>query len=440
MSLVTAMNSGATGLEAASTDLSIVGDNIANASTVGFKSSRATFADAMAQSIDAGDTNAGQRGLGTRVQTSQKIMTQGALTNTGVATDMGIDGEGFFVVRKSEGQNAGNYYSRAGQFTMDKDGYLVNLEGLRVQGYAANAQGELNYAALSDLQVGSASTQAQPTETISIRANLKADATVIAAFDPADAAGTSNFSAATTIYDSLGAAHQVTLYFTKTGELPNTWQYNVTTDSAKVTAPLAGGAPDPSVIAQGTLEYDTEGRLVTVSGQTVQFRPIGAVDQDGLTFNFGTPYDAAIPGSGTDGVTQFTTPTSTVSFLSQDGASAGELARISIDPSGTVGGAFTNGTTRVLGQIALATFQASDKLQRLGGNLYQASLESGQPTIGAAGEGGRGSILAGTLEQSNVDLASEFIRMLTAQRTFQANSKTLTTADQLLQELMTIKR
>ncbi|MBX7114019.1 MAG: flagellar hook-basal body complex protein, partial [Myxococcaceae bacterium] len=171
--------------------------------------------------------------------------------------------------------------------------------------------------------------------------------------------------------------------------------------------------------------------------QTSNFTPLGSVNPQALNFNFGDP--TAASGTGAKGLTQFASP-STVTFMNQDGYASGELARISIEADGTIMGAFTNGQSRALGQVALADFEAPDRLERLGGNLYGEMPASGQPTLGAPGNGGRGSVVAGALEQSNIDLATEFVRMISAQRGFQANSKTITTADQLLNELIALKR
>ncbi len=428
MSLSTALFSGATGLESSSLDLSVIGDNIANANTVGFKSSRATFEDALAQNLNS---NSGQRGLGTKLQTVQRMVTQGSLTNTGLATDLAIDGPGLFVVHGSHSGHQGSFYTRAGQFTLDSNGYLVNLDGLRVQGYPANSTGAIQ-PNLGDLLVGEATTQPQPTSTIQLRANLQSDAEIpTVPFDLNDAAATSNFSVASTAYDSLGNAHQISIYFRRNG--PGTWEFHAATDGGGV----QGGMPGmPMEIASGSLSFDEQGRLMD-QNQNTSFNPQGAVSPQSLSFSFGS--GTSTGGSGLDGITQFANASS-ISFVNQNGYGSGELSSISIDTQGIVTGAFSNGLTRSLGQVAIADFSATDKLTRMGGNLLMQTPASGDPAIGAAGEGARGAIVAGALEQSNVDLASEFIRMITAQRNFQANSKTVTTADQLLAELMSIKR
>jgi flagellar hook protein FlgE len=431
MSLITALYTGASGLESSSIELSVVGDNIANSNTIGFKGGRAAFADAMAQNMIGGTNgSAGQRGLGTKLQMIQKILTQGALSSTGLATDLAIQGNGFFAVKGSVAGQTGQYYTRAGQFTIDNKGFLTNLDGMRVQGFTADGAGTINLAGLGDLKVGEATGQPRPTGTITVRANLQSDAALMPAWDVANPTTTSNFSTGITIYDSLGKAHQANVYFRRNGA--GDWEWHALADGGG----LNGGMPGVQAeIASGTATFDSQGRL-TATTTVSNFTPAGAVSPQPLTFNFGTPVPG---GTGLDGLTQFASP-SAATFLNQDGYTSGDLARINIDNQGRVVGAFTNGQTRVLAQVALASFEAPDQMMRVGANLYGETPAGGPANIGEPGTGTRGSVTAGALEQSNVDLASEFIRMIAAQRGFQANSKTLTTADQLLAELMTIKR
>ncbi|MBK7858967.1 MAG: flagellar hook protein FlgE [Archangiaceae bacterium] len=423
MSLLTSLYTGTTGMQANSLDLAVIGDNIANANTIGFKSGRTAFEDMMATSLIG---NSGQLGLGANVQTIQKLITQGALTTTGLATDLALQGNGMFVVKGNHNGTDGQFYTRAGQFTVDKDGYLVNLEGMRVQGYPASATGTVQ-AGLNDLLVGKASSAPLATTTITLQANLDARTAVNATpFDPANPKATSDFASSTTVYDSLGVAHTVDIYYKKTAA--GGWDWHAETDGGGV---QGGTANIPTEIGAGTLTFDASGNL-TASTQAAApvFNPIGAVQPQALTFDFGT---------GTSGVTQFGS-TNTNAFISQNGYGAGTLSNINIDEKGNVVGAFSNGQTRTLGEVAVAKFESPDQLERAGGNLFNAMPGAGEPNIGAAATGGRGAIVAGALEQSNVDLATEFVRMIAAQRGFQANSKTISTADQLLAELMTLKR
>lgn len=420
--MISSLYTAVTGLAANSQELGIIGDNIANASTIGFKGSRAAFEEALASSLLGGSSGAG---LGVQLQAVQRILTQGALLSTGVSTDLALQGPGFFVVRGGHAGREGTFFTRAGQFTVDATGFLVNLDGLRLQGYGADATGAIG-GTLGDLDVGSASSPPHATESLVLRANLNADATVPEPWDPARAGATSTFNTSVTAYDSLGRSHQIEVYFRKTdtGE----WEWHAVTDGAGLEGGTAGTSTE---IAGGTLSFDSDGKL-TASTQSSNFRPRGASGPQALQFDLGTV-------GGTAGVTQFA-DASAVSFVSQDGYGAGELTAVSVDGEGRVVGAFTNGQSRVLGQVAVAEFAAPDQLERLGGNLYGVMPNAGQPTVGTPGSGGRGSIAAGALEQSNVDLASEFVRMISAQRGFQANSKTITTADQLLSDLIQLKR
>ena len=430
MSLLTSLASGTSGLSSASADLAVIGDNIANANTVGFKAGRAAFEDTLAQTVIGGD---GQIGLGSRMQAVQKLITQGALSSTGVSTDLALQGNGFFEVRGTTGDGRnGTYLTRAGQFTVDNSGYLVNLDGLRVQGYAADPVGNIT-SALGDLQVGNASSQPSMTNTISLKANLQADAALPAAWDPLNPAATSNFSTSATIYDSLGKSYQVQMYFARTGN--GAWDWHAMTDGAGV----VGGTPGvPSQIASGSLTFDSAGRLTSPPAPPQTFNPQNANPQP-LTFDFGTPYVAGGTATGLDGITQFASPSAST-FVGQDGFAPGELTSVQIDKKGTVLGVFTNGQTRALARVGVARVAASDQLERVGGNLYGLTPSSGDAVMGAAGEGGRAFISAGTLEGSNVDIAEQFVKMIAAQRAFEANSKTITTADQLLSELIQMKR
>jgi len=429
MSLFTALSSGASGLEASSLDLSVVGDNIANANTVGYKLGRADFEDALTQNIIGG---AGDVGLGSQLEAVQTILTQGSLTSTGNATDLALQGNGFFVVNGDYNGQDSDYYTRDGQFSIDKDGYLVNQEDLRVQGYTANASGAVS-GIQGDLLVGTASAQPQPTANITIKANLDADATPItAAFDPTDST-TYNFTTSATIYDSLGAAHQTQVFFQETAQ--GTWDWNAMTDGGGLQGGTAGTLTS---IASGTLTFDSNGKLETSTQNAgVQFNPLGATAPQALNFDFGDPTSTG--GTGLAGVTQFASASAST-FIGQDGYGSGQLSSISVDSQGMINGTFSNGQTRVLGEVAVANFSAADQLQSVGGNLYSQSQASGQPVVGAPGAGGRASIISGSLEQSNVDLTQQFVEMIAAQRSFEANSKSISTVDQLLSELIAMKR
>jgi len=421
MSLTTGLNAGTSGLLASSQELGVIGDNIANANTIGFKKGRAAFQEALAQSM----LGAGGIGGGTRLEAVQRIVSGGALVATGVPTDLAVDGDGFFVVRGSHSGMQGTWYTRDGRMRVDADGYLSTAEGLRVEGWSATGDA-IAGGPPGDLRVGSATAPPQATARVTVRANLQADATPpSAAWDAANAAATSNFSTGTVVYDSLGVAHQVDVYFRKDAD--GSWSWHALAAGAGT-----GAAGTRTEIAAGTLRFDTAGRLSS-STQTGTFNPTGAAQPQALAFDFGTA------GAGDGSVTQFAAP-SAAAFVGQDGWPSGDLAALRFEPDGRITATFTNGRERVVGRVALARFAAPDRLARDGGNLLGATSDSGAPAIGGADEGGRGSLVSGSLEQSNVDLAEEFVRMIAAQRGFEANSKTITTADQLLSELIALKR
>lgn len=428
MSILSALNTGAGGIGANSLELSVIGDNIANANTVGFKSSRAVFEDQLAETM-IGQGQA-QVGLGTRLQTVQRMNMQGAMLTTNRATDMALEGSGYFVVKGALNGRGGEYYTRAGQFTIDKDGYMTNLQGLRVQGYPADAAGTITRS-IGDLRVNNAASSPSPTSNIGMRANLQADAAILPAWDPTNPSGTSNFQNTVIVYDSLGSAHQVDTYFRKSAA--GAWEWHAMTDGGGLQGGIAG---TPTEIQGGTMTFGTNGEL-TQTTTAGAFNPLGATVPQPLTFDFGSTTTEG--GTGLDGMTQFSSPFAN-SFLSQDGYASGDLSSVNVDNQGQIVGQFTNGESRVLGQVAVATFQAEENLERVGGNMFAARPDAGTANLGAPGGSGRASVIAGALEQSNVDMANEFVRMIAAQRGFEANSKTITTADQLLSELMSLKR
>jgi len=426
------MNSGVSGLKAESDALGVVGDNIANVNTVGFKAQRAVFEDVLGHSILAG-TSSGLPGSGVRVGQVTQMFTQGTLQNTGVSTDIALNGDGFFVVKGNVDGVSSNFYTRAGEFTLDKDGKLSNPQGLKVQGYAANGDGTFA-ASISDVTAPTAALPARATQSLSITANLDASAPIpTLAFDVTDPANTSNFSTTMSIYDSLGNAHTANVYFAKTAA--NTYDYHVLVPTNDITPPATG----QTEIGTGTLAFTTNGALNTVTGTTpsatVSFA--GATAGQAINIDFGTPISAG--GTGLDGTTQFGSPAN-VSSQSQDGYASGDFSGVQVDGQGVVTGLYTNGQKIAMSQLAVAKFRDNEALGRAGQNVWIDTRESGTAALGTAGSGGRGATTGGALEGSNVDLAEEFVSMIQHQRSFSANSKTITTADEMLQELINIKR
>lgn len=418
-----AMNSGVSGLIAEQQALGVVGDNIANVNTVGYKAERAIFEDVLGHSILAG-TSSGLPGAGVAIGAIKQNYTQGSLNTTGISTDVALSGDGFFVANGSVDGITGNFYTRAGQFTLDKDGYLVNPSTLKIQGYAANGDGTYS-ASLSSIQAPTSSIQPRATTGAAVTANLDANA-VVPANAWGDTASTfasqANFSTTQTVYDTLGNAHTMDLYFRNTGT--GTWDWHAVMDGT-------------DTASTGSLTFGTNGALTGATGTTVTYAPTGA-DPMSITLNFGTPVAAGeppVPGS----MTGFAS-SSNVSSQSQDGYTSGDFSGISIDGQGVVMGLYTNGQKIAISQMGVAKFRSNDGLGRAGESLWIDTRESGPAAMGTAASGGRGSVSAGAVESSNVDLATEFVSLIQHQRSFSANSKTITTADEMLQELINIKR
>ncbi len=426
-----AMYSGVSGLRAEGEALGVVGDNIANVNTVGFKAQRAVFQDVLGHSILAG-TSSALPGSGVRMGDVQQLFTQGNLTNTGVSTDVALNGDGFLVVGGTVDGITGNFYTRAGQLTIDNGGVLVNQQGLSVQGYLANADGTLQ-ASISDLRVPTASLSPFATTEIEVTANLDPRAEILT-FDILQPDTTSNFSTSITVFDSLGTARTLDVYFNNAGG--NLYNYTVVADGAE----LAGGTPGTdTIVGTGSLQFTTDGALdtATTPPPSLNFAG-GATANQEIDLNFGD--DITTDGAtGLGGTTQFASE-SAVSSQAQDGFASGEFSGLAIDGTGLVQGLYTNGQKIAIGRLAVAKFRSNDGLGRAGQNLWIETRESGTAALGAAGAGGRASVSSGALESSNVDLGEEFVGLIQHQRSFSANSKTITTADEMLQELINIKR
>jgi flagellar hook protein FlgE len=434
MAIFGALSTARSGLIATGASLSVIGNNIANVNTVGFKGSRTEFADLL--SAQGGGGNAGKIGLGVRIGSISAAFTQGNIESTAGPTDLAIEGNGFFVVSAG----AGNLYTRAGNFRLDVEGKLVSFQGLPVQGFALNSLDQ-PVGAPQDIQVTGASSQPRATALVGLKANLQADAPIIAggfvtdSFDTAFA--TSNFTTSMNVFDSLGARHTLNFFFTKTAA--NTWDYHVGVDGHDIDPNTSPGTLN--VIANGTLEFNEDGSLKSAPDPaTASVTFAGAAAQD-ITLGFGTPNADFVnnPGKGIDGVTQFAGP-SAASFQSQNGFGAGQLLNLEFSEAGVVTGIFDNGQSRPLFQLALANFTAADALTPLGNGLYRESVGSGSPAIGAPQSGGLGNIVSGALEQSNVAIAQEFIDLISTQRSFQANARVITSSDQLLTDLINIVR
>ncbi|MFQ5427402.1 MAG: flagellar hook protein FlgE [Thermodesulfobacteriota bacterium] len=547
----TSLFTGISGLNANLAELSVVGNNIANVNTVGFKTSRAMFSDLLSQTLNAGGSPK-QIGLGVDMTGVEKLFNQGAMETTGNAFDLAISGGGFFVLQ-DPGLNKPSY-SRAGQFHTDKDNYLVNPDNLRLQGFLANSSGVLGNT-VQDIQLTTNNVAPNSTSKVDISVNLDSNAPVTGyvftsgtndtlvfdvggapitaslvtdgglvtgtandggsvaaaiksaleakngttdtysvgydgktgkytvtnetgngttltldwststsatllgynavssgpiaagASDTSDLAGgaftlakageTSNFSAPVTIYDTLGNSHVITTYFRKNtvGTSGNTWDWYSVVDAADSTS----GSSE--VQANGSMTFDTTGALFSESAVTYPtggFDFAGGVNQNQIiAFDFGTGITAG--GTGTDGTTQYGVGSSLLS-LKQDGFAPGTLQRLDVGTDGLITGVFSNGTNRSIARIMLADFPNLTGLSSAGSGLFSETSSSGQRLLNAPGSGGVGMLRASTLELSTVDIAQEFVKMITAQRGFQANSRIITTTDALLAELVNLKR
>src|SRR5579863_2676881 len=414
------------GLTAESTALSAIANNLTNQNTTGYKDTSVLFSDLFYQSL--GTTGSGdpiQVGAGTQVSSMPSLFTQGSVSATGVPTDVAIQGTGFFAVQNSSGVIN---YTRAGDFSVDANNYLVTSEGQQVLGYPA-VNGVVNTGAgIAPIQLG-AGTISPPTAT----ANAELTLNLNAAATP----GTT-FSTPVTIYDSLGAAHTLTATFTNNG--PNSWNYSLSIPPTDLSTVGATG-----VLATGTLTFNGNGVLTgdtattggTVTGTLSDITGIpikgfadGASDQ---TFNWN------VLNGTTPLVTQVAAPSSTTS-TEQDGSSSGSLVNFSIGSDGTITGSFSNGKTQALGEVGLANFANQDGLQLDGNTDYSPTLASGPAVVGVPGAGGLGTISGGSLELSNVDIATEFANLIVAQRGYEADAKAVTTFDQVTQDTIALKQ
>lgn len=392
------------GLNAASTNLSVTGNNIANSTTTGFKSSRAQFADVFslgAQGI----------GNGVRVAAVNQQFEQGGIDFTDNPLDMAISGEGFFTLN----DNGSLVYTRSGAFGVDRDGYVVNSKNQRLQVFPPAGNGTFNTGALSDLQLVATDSIPQSTGNVTMTFNLPASASPpsVPTFDPADPKSYTQ-STSMTVYDSLGMTHTSTYYFVKTATTGN-WDMRTYVDGTAV-----GGAT--------TLSYSSSGLLASPAGGTI-------------TLPAYTPANGAAPMNMTvdvQGSTQFGNPFG-VNSMSQDGYAAGRLSSIDVDSEGVVFARYTNGRSASLGKIVLSNFPNAQGLQQLGDSNWGESFASGQAIRGEAGSASFGLLQAGALEASNVDLTEELVNMITAQRTFQANAQMISTADSVMQTIINIR-
>lgn len=456
MSINQAMYTGVSGLNVNGENMSIVANNIANANTKAFKTDRGEFEDLF--NISLNDSSSFGRGARMRGVTTD--FTQGVLTVTGGITDLAIQGDGFFMVKNNNTdvqESGGNFFTRQGSFRFDKDGFLTDLQGGKVQGFDVDEYGKVQ-PNIGDIQIGTGSIPPQATSLVNLNVNLDPrERAPSRPFDINDASRTSNFATTVTIYDTMGRGHLTTMYFAKEGtQETNKWKWYATVDSSELKdgeTRNAAGEALPTIIAQGDIEFDSDGKPVnkfqTKDGKEafidileksdkipMQFGN-GARVQD-VQFNFGrSVHEGGELGSLSS--TSIASKTSTI-YHSQNGYQAGNLKSIKIELDGSLRGVYTNGLERKLKTLALATFANNNGLDKAGNNSYISTPKSGTPRIGEPQTASRGSIYSANLEESNVDLAKQFVDMIITQRGFQANSKSITTSDTLLDEIINLKR
>ncbi|SFN18096.1 flagellar hook protein FlgE [Variovorax sp. OV329] len=403
-----AFSQGISGLSAAAANLDVIGNNIANSGTIGFKSAAATFKDVYAGS---------RVGLGVAVSGVSQNFAQGATQTSSRPLDVAIlNGDGFFRLSSASGEV---FYSRNGQFDRDKEGYLVNGSGLRLTGFGVSANGTINGGAPGPLQIQTSSMN--PNATTAVKAEFNLDSRSVTPtstpFDAADSATYNYSNALGPVYDSLGNPHELGAFFVKTGA--NTWDVYGTSDGTALNA----GAP------MTTLTFDANGNMTAPAS--------GGFNIAGLTFpNGSAAMNMSVDLSGT---TQFGNKNA-VNRLNQDGFTSGTLTSFSINDDGTITGKYSNEQTKLLGQVVLSSFANPNGLEPKGDNVWAETLASGQPLTGTPGAGTKqGSLASGKLESSNVDLTSELVNLIVAQRSYQANAQTVKTQDQVMQTLMNIR-
>ncbi len=441
MSIFGAMYTGVTGMAANSQALGIISDNIANANTVGYKETSAQFATLVAQpATQTRYTTGGVQSL-PRAMVDQ----QGLLQSAASPTDLGISGNGFFVVNTQSDSTAGGgttMFTRAGSFRPDSDGYLVNSAGYYLMGWPTGADGSLppnvtNLSSLVPIDVSSLTGTAEPTSSIALKANLQSTQTALdttatpyAAGDMASGALEPQFANNIQVYDSQGGTHDLTMGFVKTGA--NTWNVEIYGGAGE----LDTTAQPNGLVASGTLVFGADGTLQSSSTLpstlNVTWGASSGLGSQSIKLNYGS-------AGHTDGITQYASPSSVISSTI-DGAVFGGISSVEVGKDGAVTAIFENGARRQVATIPLATFVNPNGLQAQSGNAYVVTAESGALSLQQPGSGGAGTIQSSSLESSTVDLAQEFANLITTQRAYSANSRVITTANDMLDDVIRIIR
>lgn len=463
--MMRSLYSGVSGLQNHQTRMDVIGNNISNVNTTGFKRGRVNFQDMISQQIagaakpteELGGVNPKDVGLGMTVATIEQVFTQGNLQSTGVSTDVAIQGNGFFILKDGDE----SFYTRNGQFGLDVNGTLVNpANGQRVQGWMArdlNGQQIVQTSATpTDLTIPVGSKDpAKATQNVLFACNLNKNTPEIQEGASAADIAKGSWSTEEKIYDSFGNPHLLSVTFTRVVGNPNAWQASVNVDAnnADFTQTRVGLGGTNGMDNTFIVEFDNMGALRSVTDSvgnvsnpdgeiiltTSYTVPEAEADANGNPARHEFGINLGTIGSFENTITQSASKSTTKAY-SQDGYALGYLDNFKIDSSGTITGVYSNGTNRVIGQIALATFANDRGLEKAGDNTYVQTNNSGQANIGESGVAGKGSLLAGALEMSNVDLSEQMTDMIVTQRGFQSNAKTITTADTLLETVLSLKR
>lgn len=427
MGILSSLFTGVSGLAAQGEALGVVADNIANSNTTGFKASRAEFQDIISKNLK-GILGGNQIGRGVKIGAVNPILSQGNVDSTEKVTDLAISGDGYFKVKGTDGES----FTRDGSFHFDREGYLVTNDNQRVQGFQADEKGRI-INKLADIKFPRALTPAKGTTEIKMDLNLDSRVEANKKFNVKDPYSTSHYSTGIEMYDSQGNKHLVNFFFNKTAD--RTWEYKGLVDGKEVTG---GEEGELAQVCQGKLVFTVDGKLDSqeLSDSSFNFKG-GALQGQKIKINFGDAIKEG--GKGLEGTKQYGKGSDLISWM-QDGSAAGTITGLSFNDEGNLTAVYSNGQSSDLAQIALAKFENPEAMYKVGNNRLKESRDSGAPSLGAPGSNGRGKLFAKSLERSTVDLAAEFVNMIQNQRAFQANSKTITTTDELLNEIIQLKR
>ncbi|HEY8269487.1 MAG TPA: flagellar hook protein FlgE [Pseudobdellovibrionaceae bacterium] len=427
MGILSSLYTGVSGMSAQGEALGVISDNIANANTIGFKASRAEFQDIISKNLK-GILGGNQIGRGVKIGAVNPILSQGNVDSTEKVTDLAVSGDGYFKVKGSDGES----FTRDGSFHFDREGYLVTNDNQRVQGFQADEKGNI-LNKMADIKFPRALIPAKGSTEIKLDLNLDSRMEATKKFNEKDPYSTSHYSTGVEMYDSQGNKHLLSMFFNKTAD--REWSFHGLVDGKEISGGEDGAM---SEVCEGKLTFTVDGKLDSqeLTKSAFNFKG-GALQDQKIKFNFGDAIKDG--GKGLDGTKQYGKNSDLISW-NQDGAAAGTITSLSFNDEGNLTAIYSNGQASDLAQIALAKFENPEALFKVGNNRLKESRDSGGPSMGAPGASGRGKLFAKSLERSTVDLATEFVNMIQNQRGFQANAKTITTTDELLNEVIQLKR